>query len=107
VKTRTFKTQQLIDWGVRPHNEDECEHIVTVEELGMHSFDCEAALVFRAPDDGLLYRFEYRYNNGVGSNSVTGISFDPYVPECDSIVATRVDRVTRLIEVVTYEPTQD
>jgi hypothetical protein len=107
-RTRAFQTQQLIDWGITHFDDDDDEmRIVAREELGMRSFECRAAIVFRAPDDNKLYRFTYEYNNGAGYNDITGISDKPYKPEQQSFTAAEVVPVTRLIEVTTYESVTD
>lgn len=101
---RVFRTQQLIDWKVTHSWEwDECEHVVNWTIVGPNDFETIAAIVFRAPDDGKIYRFEYEFNNGAGYNDITGISSEPYKPECNCFTAREVTAVTRLVEVTTYE----
>lgn len=86
---REFKTTQLIEWGI--HEIWDSEHFVHHEDRGMDKFECEAFVVFRAPDDEKLWGIEYKYNNGAGWNSFTGISYgeDP-TPERESFWAIEV-----------------
>ena len=86
---RHFETQQLIDWGMA--YPEECQHVVRTEETGMDSYESTMDVVFRAPDDGKFWLFEYQYNNGSGWNSISGISDDPYKPEWPTVTAHEVE----------------
>ena len=69
---RTFETTQLIEWGI--HNFYEDGYVVHFEEVGMSTFEVDCLLVFRAPDDGKLWRFGFQINDGSGYNDITGTS---------------------------------
>lgn len=100
---RTFETTQLIEWGI--HELDGCEHVLHYDDLGMDKFEVEREVVFRAPDDGKLWRFTYEYNNGAGYNDITGCSTwqgdNTPKPETESFTADEV--VGREVTVTRYK----
>ena len=104
MPTRTFNTQQLIEWGV--HEYYECEHVLEMEEDGMDEFEVNCHLVFKAPDDGRLWRLEFQINNGAGYNDFVGISYgDNLRPEQKSFVGTEVEPKQKTVTV--YEEVED
>ena len=90
MPTREFGTTQLLEWGV--HEYDECEHVLEMEEDAMEEFEVDCHLVFKAPDDGRLWRLDFQINNGAGYNDFTGISYgDNIRPEQKSFLGTEVE----------------
>lgn len=76
MPTRTFDTQQLIDWEL--DTLEECQHIVHIglpivglPIVGKSDYTME--VVFRAPDDGRLWSINPEFSNPAGYSSITGI----------------------------------
>jgi len=100
---RRFQTQQLINWGV---HDEENEIVVHDEILGMDKFECECERVFRAPDDGKLWRFTYERNDGAGYDDIVGTSYGstarPELPYFDAVEVEAVEVIT-----TKYRPVED
>lgn len=104
MPTRLFETTQLLEWGI--HEYDECEHVLEMEEDAMGEFEVDCHLVFKAPDDGRLWRVDFQINNGAGYNDFTGTSYDDNLrPERESFLGTEVTPKQKTITY--YEPVPD
>lgn len=85
---RDFSPKLLIEWGI--HETEDCEHVVSCTYSG-HSNNCIVEdVVFRAPDDGQLWMFQYEFAPLAGVNNIedyegfrgdptiTGFAVEPY-----------------------------
>ena len=53
---RTFDTKLLIEWDIHDWGLIEHPHVVHFAQLGMRKHEVRCELVFRAPDDGRLWK---------------------------------------------------
>ena len=104
---REFTGQQLIDWGL--HEWGECEHVLHDRGHRMSRFECELEIIFKAPDDCKLYCLPFKYSDGSGYNSISGVDlcFGKPEPAFDKITLHEVRAVKRLVEVTNYEKVSD
>lgn len=104
MPTRTFETEKIIEWGL--HEWEDCEHVLHFAHLYMHKFEVRCELVFRAPDDGKIWRFEFAVNNGAGYNEISGTTYGADAKaERFSFEAVEVEPRDKVVTV--YEPAQD
>lgn len=57
--TRTFTVEQLRAWGLPTGGDEHSAQILHDESIGHRRWTDERRCVFRAPDDGLVYRVVY------------------------------------------------
>jgi hypothetical protein len=91
MSSRTFPLEQLKEWYITEDPVYENE-----EDTGRRWYN-EVELVFRAPDDGLTYRIYYP--RGKTENQEVYWHEEFY----DEVLAERVEPVTKLVEVTTWE----